>query len=104
MPNGLTYTEAVLEFTQMLTASENRQTIHNTEVLKQLARGDEKFKAIYDKMDGEGGINERIGKAEDRIDNHDDDFIDVRDKVRTIGRIEAALAIVAGALGIDRLA
>ena len=102
--NGKTYTEVVLEFTQMLTASENRQTEHNGEVMTQLARGDEKFKAIYDKLDGEGGMNERIGKVEDRIDNHDDDFIDVRDKVRTIGRIEAALAVVAGIFGIDRLA
>ena len=104
MSNGKTYTEVVLEFTQMLTASEHRQTEHNGEVMTQLARGDEKFKAIYDKMDGEGGINERIGKVETRVGDHDDDFIEVRDKIRTIGRIEAALTVVAGLFGIDRLA
>ena len=102
--NGKTYTEVVLEFTQMLTASENRQTEHNGEVMNQLARGDEKFKAIYDKLDGEGGMNERIGKVERRVGDHDDDFIDVRDKVRTIGRIEAAITLVLGIFGVDRLA
>jgi hypothetical protein len=91
-PNDKTYTEVVLEFTQMLTASESRQTTHNGEVITQLARGDEKFKAIYDKLDGEGGINERIGDAEDDIKTN-------TKNIRIVGGIEAALLMLGGWLG-----
>ena len=92
MSNGKTYTEVVLEFTRMLSASESRQTTHNGEVMTQLARGDEKFKAIYDKMDGEGGMNERIKDAEGDIKTN-------TKNIRIVGGIEAALLMLGGWLG-----
>ena len=92
-PNDKTYTEVVLEFTRILSASEHRQTVHNGEVMTQLARGDEKFKAIYDKMDGEGGMNERIGDAEDDIKTN-------TKNIKIVGGIEAALFILGGWLGL----
>ena len=92
MTNDKSYTEVVLEFTQMLVASESRQTEHNGEVMTQLARGDEKFKAIYDKMDGEGGMNERIKDAEGDIKTN-------TKNIRIVGGIEAALLMLGGWLG-----
>ena len=96
MPNnGKTYTEVVLEFTQMLTESERRQTEHNIEVLESLAGGTEKFKAIYDKMDGKGGMNERIktnattGKSN-------------ADKIKVVGGIEAALLMLCAWMGLSK--
>jgi hypothetical protein len=99
MTNGPTYTEVVLEFTQMLTASENRQTTHNGEVMTQLARGDEKFKAIYDKMDGEGGMNERIKDNAGDIETNTDNIV----KVRNLNTGIALLAsTIAGILGVNK--
>ena len=99
MPNGKTYTEVVLEFTQMLTASEHRQTEHNGEVMTQLARGDEKFKAIYDKMDGEGGINERIKDNAGDIEANADKIV----KVRNLNAGWALLtSTIAGILGVNK--
>jgi len=95
MSNGKTYTEVVLEFTQMLAASEHRQTEHNGEVMTQLARGDEKFKAIYDKLDGRGGMNERI-KANATTGKSN------ADKIKVVGGIEAALLMLGAWLGLSK--
>lgn len=90
--NGKTYTEVVLEFTNMLADSEGRQTTHNTEVMKQLARGDEKFAAIYDKMDGDGGINERIKENSSNIKS-----------VRNLNAFIALLgSTIAGIIGVNK--
>ena len=80
MTNGPTYTEAVLEFTDRLNdsekeilkhvaESERRQVdrldaiaTHNSKVMAALAKGDAKFTAIDDKLDGKGGVNERIAE------------------------------------------
>jgi len=92
MSNGKTYTEVVLEFTNMLAESEHRQTKHNTEVMTQLARGDEKFAAIYDKMDGEGGMNERIKDNADSIV-----------KVRNLNTFVAFIgSVIAGIVGTQK--
>ena len=95
-PNDKTYTEVVLEFTKMLADSETRQTQHNGEMMTQLARGDEKFVAIYDKMDGKGGLNERIEDAED-------DIKDNAKNIKIVGSIEAGIAIALAWFGISRV-
>ena len=97
--NGKSYTEVVLEFTQMLSASEHRQTIHNGEVMESLARGDEKFKAIKDKMDGKGGMNERIKENAGDIETNADNIT----KVRNLNTGIALLAsTIAGILGVNK--
>jgi len=113
MPNGLTYTEVVLDFTERLNntekeiltqvaESERRQVErldaiaeHNSKVMAKLARGDEKFAAVYDKMDGKGGMNERIktnattGKSN-------------ADKIKVVGGIEAALLMLCAWMGLSK--
>ena len=97
--NDKSYTEVVLEFTRMLTDSESRQTTHNGEVMTQLARGDEKFKAIYDKLDGEGGINERIKDNAGDIETNADSIV----KVRNLNAFIALLgSSIAGIIGVNK--
>ena len=95
-PNDKTYTEVVLEFTNMLADSESRQTEHNGEVMTQLARGDEKFAAIYDKMDGKGGMNERIKDNSDDIETNVANIVKVRNLNATIAAGFSAIATFIG--------
>ena len=98
-PNDKTYTEVALEFTKMLADSETRQTQHNGEMMTQLARGDEKFTAIYDKMDGKGGMNERIKDNTGDIETNADNIV----KVRNINAFIALLgSTIAGIFGVNR--
>ena len=94
--NGKSYTEVVLEFTRILAVSEHRQTEHNTEVLKSLARGDEKFIAIYDKMDGEGGMNERIKENAGDIETNADNIVKVRNLNATLTAFFSGIAAFVG--------
>ena len=101
MSNGKTYTEVVLEFTNMLVESERRQTQHNIDVMQRLGRGDEKFKAINDKVDtGCVRMDKRIDKNGDRLDDHDDDFKDVQKNQKWLGLGEGGLFILLGWLGL----
>ena len=61
MSNGKTYTEVVLEFSDRLDAVEQRIITRldsivaiNVECKERLAKGDAKFRAIDDKIDGKG--------------------------------------------------
>ena len=104
--NGKTYTEVVAEFDSKLTDIRvefiERVNQSDATVMEKLAlihtdlgRGDEKFKAIYDKMDGDGGMNERIkdntatGKSN-------------ADKIKVVGGIEAALLGLGAWLGFGK--
>jgi len=110
MPNGLTYTEVVLDFTERLNntkdeiltqvaESERRQVErldaiaeHNSKVMEKLARGDEKFVAVYDKMDGKGGMNEHIAANTTGIGKNTDNIVKVRNLNITITTAFSALA------------
>jgi len=102
MSNGLTYTEVVLDFTErlndsereiltQLAESERRQVErldaiaeHNSKVMAKLARGDEKFAAVYDKMDGKGGMNEHIAANTTGIEKNVDNIVKVRNLNATL--------------------
>jgi len=80
----------------MLTESERRQTQHNGEVMEQLARGDEKFTAIYDKMDGKGGMNERIKDNANDIETNAENVVKVRNLNAGIALITSTIAGILG--------
>ena len=94
--NGKTYTEVVLEFTQMLSASEHRQTVHNGEVIARLEKGDAKFAAIYDKLDGEGGVNERIKDNATDIKANEGNITKVRNLNATLAAFFSGIAALVG--------
>jgi len=94
-----TYTEVVLEFSDRLDAVEQRiiarlDTIAatNVECKERLAKGDAKFRAIDDKIDGKGGINERIEENVAEIG-----------KVRNLNTFVALIAsTIAGIIGVNK--
>ena len=100
MPNNnKTYTEVVLEFTDRLDAVEQRIIARldsivaaNADCKEKLARGDAKFAAIDDKIDGKGGVNERIDENANEIG-----------KVRNLNTFVALIAsTIAGIIGVNK--
>ena len=107
MPNnGKSYTEVVAEvnasISDMRVEFIDRINDSDTSVLEKLdtinsglVRGEERYNAIYDKMDGKGGMNERIktnaitGKSN-------------ADKIKVVGGIEAALLMLGAWLGLSK--
>ena len=104
--NGKTYTEVVAEVNASLADMRvefidriNDSDKHILEKLDDIhsaqARGDEKFVAIENKIDGKGGVNERIDvlvtdtKANAR-------------NIKVVGAFEAALLVVCGWVGINK--
>ena len=114
MSNGLTYTEVVLDFTERLNdtereiltqvaESERRQVKrldaiaeHNSKVMAKLARGDERFASVYDKMDGEGGINERLAANTTGIGKNADSIVKVRNLNATLTALFSGIAAFVG--------
>ena len=114
MPNGLTYTEAVLEFTdrqnasekeilRQLAESERRQVNrldaiaeHNSKVMAALAGGTAKFKAIDDKLDGKGGMNEHIAANTKGIGKNADNIVKVRNLNATLTALFSGIAAFVG--------
>jgi len=99
MSNGKTYTEVVLEFSDRLDAVEQRIITRldsivaiNADCKERLARGDAKFAAIDDKIDGKGGVNERIDENANEIG-----------KVRNLNTFVALIAsTIAGIIGVNK--
>lgn len=99
MSNGKTYTEVVLEFSDRLDAVEQRIITRldsivaiNADCKERLARGDAKFAAIDDKIDGKGGVNERIDENANEIG-----------KVRNLNTLIALIAsTIAGIIGVNK--
>ena len=99
MPNGKTYTEVLLDVYEKLDNVEQRiikriDTIaaDSADCREKLAKGDAKFKAIDDKIDGKGGINEQIEKNVKEIG-----------KVRNINTFIALIAsTIAGIIGVHK--
>jgi len=67
MSNGKSYTEVLLDVYEKIDTVEQRITgkldatiRDNAEFMSRLATGDAKFKAIDDKIDGKGGLTERV--------------------------------------------
>ena len=99
MPNGKTYTEVLLDVYDKLDNVEQR-IIKRIEVIaadsadcrEKLAKGDARFKAIDDRIDGKGGINEQIEKNVQEIG-----------KVRNINTFIALIAsTIAGIIGVHK--
>lgn len=68
-----------------------------------LAAGDEKFKAMDDKLGFYyKKLDKRIDKNETRLDNHDDDILESVKQQKIIGGTNAFLAFLAGLIGINQ--
>jgi hypothetical protein len=105
MTNDKTYTEVVVEM----------KTEMGDLRVDFIDRLNDNHVAVLGRLDaitsGQSAAEERdiaqgkqIDDNKSRLDDHDDDFVEVRDKVRTIGRVEAAITVALGIFGIDRLA
>ena len=95
--NGKSYTEVVLEFTNMLTESERRQTQHNIDVMERLGRGDEKFKAINDKVDtGCVRMDKKIDENKTDIKTNADNIVKVRNLNATLTAFFSGIAAFIG--------
>ena len=99
-PNDKTYTEVLIEVYDKMDVVEQRIVgkvdaiiRDNADFRADLAKGDAKFDAIDDKMDGKGGMNERIKDAEGDIKSN-------TKNIKIVGGIEAALLILGGWLGL----
>ena len=96
MSNGKSYTAVLLDVYAKIDTVEQRITgkldatiRDNAEFMSRLATGDAKFKAIDDKLDGEGGINERLKQ-------HDTDIRGVRNLNTIIAAVFSAIAALVG--------
>ena len=106
MSNGKTYTEVLIDVYEKIDNVEQRIVKRLDTIVKEsadykaaLAKGEAKFKAIDDKLDGKSGVNERIGKNTDDIETNENNIT----KVRNINiSITALLSALAGFVGLQR--
>ena len=107
MPNnGKTYTEVLIDIYDKLDNVEQR-VIKRIDVIasdtaecrEKMARGDVKFDAIRDKLDGEGGVNERIKVNAADIKTNENSIVKVRNLNATI---TAGLSTIAAFIGLQK--
>ena len=114
MNNNKTYTEAVLEFADKLNIV-NKEFINKIDIVEQriinrldaivinnaeckesLARSEIKFVALDDKLDGKGGMNERIDANKSDIKTNEEKIIQIRNLNTVISGIGATIASIIG--------
>ena len=99
-PNDKSYTEVLIEVYDKMDTVEQRIVgkvdaiiRDNADFRADLAKGDAKFDAIDDKMDGKGGMNDRLGTAEGDIKTNSKN-------IKIVGSIEAGITLALAYLGI----
>ena len=103
MPNGKTYTEVLLDVYDKLDNVEQRIlgridviANDNADCREKLARGDAKFAGIDNKLDGKGGINERVKENTGGIKTNADNIVKVRNLNATITAFFSGIAALVG--------
>ena len=107
MPNnGKTYTEVLIDIYDKLDNVEQRVikridviTVDNAECKEKMARGEVKFAALADKLDGKGGVNERIETNAADIKTNENSIVKVRNLNATI---TAGLSTIAAFIGLQK--
>jgi len=103
MSNGKTYTEVLLDVYDKLDNVEQRIlgridviANDNADCREKLARGDAKFAGIDNKLDGKGGMNERVKDNAGGIKTNADNIVKVRNLNATITAFFSGIAALVG--------